>query len=990
MSIAAIHSHDARPLVKCFLEEGTLELPTGKSPFLLDGTQNVWYLEAGRIEIFTVAVRDGKAQGARTHFATINPGQLMFGMDLGRYGMGSGFLAVGKLGTRMHRLSMERIQEIARDADMVEDLGQALDQWVATLSRSLTRDIIPGPLVDVNLAEGERRTLENEQKARSNKGVSWLEVPEGDLLFIGMEELVFSGAHIYFPLTPDSWVEASNEGGTATELIAHPAEVVLSDPAVWWGLELFHEALCQCEFINKKLATVDEFNRLKSKAEYADAAAAEAYRDLSAILAPRGEEAEVAPTTVADQQEAVYEVCRLVGEHLEMKVVRHPAPKREASLEERVAEVAKASRFRTRPVALRDDWYRRDMGPLLGFWEQSKMPVALIPDGPRAYVMIDPVAGTKKKVNDRTTEGLSPFALTFYRPFPDGALSVKDLVKFGARGTARDLVMLGMVGVSLGVLGLLAPFAMGQIFDSAIPQADKNLLLQFTLALIVAALTMAAFKIVQSIAVLRVQGRMDYSVQSALWDRLLNLPATFFRKYESGDLASRAAGVNTIRDLLAGAGVGAILGAISSVFYVFLMFKYSFQMGLLAIGLTFAFVAITTGLNYAQLRYQRRAMEYNGKITGMVLQLISGVAKLRVSGAENHALRVWAKDFSAQRRMNFQMNTVRNYSQMFNSGFPVISSMAIFFMLAALMASGKASMTTGDFIAFSAAYGLFLAAIQALADASMGMLAIVPVYERFKPILVEEPEIDESRAYPGTLSGGIELSHVHFRYSEDGPWILKDISMTIQPGEFVAFVGGSGSGKSTMMRLMLGFENPEKGTVYFDDKDLRTLDLREVRQQMGVVLQTSRVLPTDIYRNIVGTSSLTIDDAWRAAEAAGLADDIRDMPMGMHTYVAEGGGGFSGGQKQRLLIARAVVHRPRILFLDEATSALDNRTQAIVTESMGRMQATRIVIAHRLSTIVNADRICVLHQGEIREMGTYDELMAMDGMFAELARRQIA
>jgi ATP-binding cassette subfamily C protein len=283
-----------------------------------------------------------------------------------------------------------------------------------------------------------------------------------------------------------------------------------------------------------------------------------------------------------------------------------------------------------------------------------------------------------------------------------------------------------------------------------------------------------------------------------------------------------------------------------------------------------------------------------------------------------------------------------------------------------------------------------MAAMQSLGDASLNLLRVVPIYERLKPILDCKPEVDPSKAFPGRLKGDIELSHVNFRYDPEGPWIIKDLSLKIKAGEFVAFVGGSGCGKSTLMRLMLGFEVPSSGTISYDGQDLSQLDLRMVRQQMGVVLQVSRLMPTEIYRNIIGVGSKTIQDAWWAAERAGLADDIKGMPMGMHTYVSEGGGTLSGGQRQRLMIARAIVNRPKILFLDEATSALDNRSQAIVTESMDKMESTRIVIAHRLSTIINAHKICYMDSGRIAEMGSYEELMAKDGLFAQLAKRQMA
>lgn len=388
-------------------------------------------------------------------------------------------------------------------------------------------------------------------------------------------------------------------------------------------------------------------------------------------------------------------------------------------------------------------------------------------------------------------------------------------------------------------------------------------------------------------------------------------------------------------------------------------------------------------------------MQLQGRITGLVLQFISGVAKIRVAGAENHAFSVWARQFSEQRRLEFGIGRIQNAVAVFGSAFSVISSIAIFFVLykmrvAAAAAGGGPMMSTGQFVAFTGAYGAFLTAMHALSEASLNLLRIVPVFERLKPIIQTPSEVDDTKAYPGTLKGAIELANIQFRYSEDGPWILQGISLKIRPGEMVAFVGSSGSGKSTLLRLMLGFETPDRGAIYYDGQDLASVDLREVRQQLGVVLQDAKVLPADIFRNIVGASDLTIEHAWEAARMAGFDEDIKELPMGMHTYVSESGGGFSGGQLQRLLISRALVRKPRILFFDEATSALDNRSQNTVTESMERLFATRIVIAHRLSTIVNADRICYLDKGKIVEQGSYEELMALDGFFAALAKRQMA
>jgi ATP-binding cassette subfamily C protein len=300
----------------------------------------------------------------------------------------------------------------------------------------------------------------------------------------------------------------------------------------------------------------------------------------------------------------------------------------------------------------------------------------------------------------------------------------------------------------------------------------------------------------------------------------------------------------------------------------------------------------------------------------------------------------------------------------------------------------------GRFLAFNLAFANLVSAVLAGCATSIGLLDLLPMCQRIRPILAERPEFSAAVLEPVHLAGALALNRISFRYpgQDRGTKVLNDVSLQVRPGEFVAIVGPSGAGKSTVMRLLLGFETPDSGTVTYDGRELGTLDLRDVRRQIGVVLQQAQLMPSDIFSNIVGFApDLGLDDAWQAARLAGLEEDIRAMPMGMHTLVGEGGGNLSSGQRQRLLIARAIVQRPRILLLDEATSALDNLTQSIITDSLTNQLpgVTRVVIAHRLDGIVKADRIYVLTDGRIVQSGRYDQLLDEPGPFRDLARRQM-
>ncbi len=501
-----------------------------------------------------------------------------------------------------------------------------------------------------------------------------------------------------------------------------------------------------------------------------------------------------------------------------------------------------------------------------------------------------------------------------------------------------------------------------------------------------ATLGISAFELTRAIAMQRISsGRIGNAVQMALVHRLLFLPAIFFRRYTAADLSNRLLGVGMIFRLFNGSTQAAVLGWFFGLSSLICLLFIDTTLACAALLLVVLEVTLIVGLSRLRLKLEQQKYLLQGKLASRIFQLLNGIAKLRASGAEKRAFTLWAKDFTRQKALDYQARQLSNTIAVIESSYPVVASMLLFAVTALFLPK----LSTGDFVFFNTAFAQFLASTSAMFTALALLIPVIPLYQRAKPILEAVPELSETRKTPGTLTGAIEISHVTFRYTPDGPIVLNDLSIRIKPGQFIAFVGPSGSGKSTIYRLLLGFEQPEYGAIYYDGQDLSGLDIGAVRQQLGVVLQNGKLMPGDIFTNIVGSAPLTLDDAWKAAQMAGLADDIKAMPMGMHTMIAEGASTFSGGQKQRLMIARAIVNKPSILLFDEATSALDNRTQAMISEGIEKLNATRIVIAHRLSTIVKADQIFVIDAGQVVESGNYEELMAMDGVFALLAKRQI-
>ena len=637
-----------------------------------------------------------------------------------------------------------------------------------------------------------------------------------------------------------------------------------------------------------------------------------------------------------------------------------------------------------RTVRLEKGWYRDAVGAMLGVMKESGRVVALIPAGFSGYCYIDPDSGKKIKINRRNQRLFDSEAIAFYKPFPLKKIGLGSVAKYIAETlSAADFALIALATLALSLIGMLSPKLNNILFAAVLPSGSVRLLLSiavFTVSVSVSSLLISATK---EMITARINTKMSVSVQAAAMMRIMSLPADFFKGYGSGDLSSRAAHISSLCNMLVSAVLTTGLTSAFSLIYISQIFIYAPVLVAPAIAVILATVAFSLISSFAQMRISKKQMELSAKESGMSYALISGIQKIKLAGAEKRAFARWGNLYAQNAKLTYNPPAFIKLNSVISLAVSLIGNIVMY------AAAVKSGVSVADYYAFGTAYGMVSGAFMSLAGMALTVAQIKPILETVQPFFNTVPEISEGKEVITRLSGGIELTNVSFRYNENMPLILDNMSLKIRPGQYVAIVGKTGCGKSTLMRLLLGFEKPQKGAVYYDGRDIERIDLKSLRRRIGVVMQNGKLFSGDIYSNIVISAPwLTQSDAWDAAEKAGIAEDIRRMPMGMNTIISEGSGGISGGQRQRLMIARAIAPKPKILMLDEATSALDNLTQKRVSESLDSLKCTRIVIAHRLSTIKQCDRILVLDGGKITEDGTYDELIAQNGVFAELVERQ--
>ncbi|MFJ9200593.1 NHLP bacteriocin export ABC transporter permease/ATPase subunit [Streptomyces flaveolus] len=908
----------------------------------LEGPQVLWLVVSGAVDLFAV---DAGQQGHWHHLGRLEAGSVLLGPVAGPQHT---LVARPLRDCVVHRIGLRELyQPAATQTWSYDEYGNP--QYVPPTTSPLEYALALG--VGRSLSILFQAPMASERAAApTDDDVFWMQVPPGSVQY---------GA-VY--------------GDEA-------AADLLMDPALWQSMvDQQYRLLTTLDRWIEQLERTHE-TRTAAGIKAGEAVRAQADRTLLASIGRRPEKR----ATAADA-DATYAACELVARAAGIALAEPAQNGTESDRLDPVERIALASRVRTRAVRLDGRWWRDDVGPLVGHRALSGAPVALLWRR-GGYVAVHPATGRETPVEKANAEEFEPRAVMFYRPLPERRLGPLRLLRFCLRGTRGDLASLLLAGLVTVAIGALVPVATGKVLGEFVPKAQTGLIVQVCLAVMLSSVVSAAFMLLQNLTILRLEGRIEATLQPAVWDRLLRLPTRFFTERSTGELASAAMGISAIRRLLAGVGPTVAQSVTVGAMNLGLLLWYSVPMALAAIGMLVVVAAVFLALGLWQVRWQRRLVQLTNKLNNQAFQTLRGLPKLRVAAAENYAYAAWAAQFARSRELQQRAGRIKNLNAVLGAVYLPLCTLLMFMLLAG---PARGSMSAAAFLTFNTSVTMLLTSVTQLTGAFVSAVAALPLFEEIKPVLEAAPEVGTASTRPGPLSGAIEARRLSFRYTDDGPLVLDDVSFAVRPGEFVAIVGPSGCGKSTLLRLLIGFDRPLSGSVLYDGQDLAALDQSAVRRQCGVVLQHAQPFTGSILDVICGTEPYTPEEAMAAAEMAGLAEDIKRMPMGLHTIVS-GSGAVSGGQRQRLMIAQALIRRPRVLFFDEATSALDNETQRTVIESTKALNATRIVIAHRLTTVLDADRVIVMEDGKVAQQGPPAELLAdTGGRLHELVRRQLA
>lgn len=928
-----------------------------------------YFVEQNRVEIYLI----NKEKQKKYFLAEIIENNLIMGLS-----PNNEFSLVAHVdhGTVLRKASIE---DIFKEEAYLEEFSAFFDSWIFALNDK----IFPQKNRKLDIYLEDNRSYKNcldkiisfRGDPRESQKVKWLLLKEGQFLLKNHPEMLYQ-AEVIFPIISKTWIKSLSQTISFERLSISALLKQHKDPTF---VQKIIERLLYNFFCDSNTKLFQENKRLLQRIISENTLVKKTYSLLLSLLWKRKE------YRFTSNMPLIVQVFETIANHLDIPLKLPRFFTNVSDFKLTINEIADSSSIKVKRINLEKGWWKKDIGHFIGFKTHNNKPVAVI-RRLRKYVYFDTETGELKKISKKNINNFLSVGYYLFKSFPESNLTWKKIFSMGLFDKRKEVVGEVVIGLLIILLNSVLPFAAGLIFNTIIPLLETNLLLQLFVGLIIISISFGIFLFLSGMITLHIQSWLQFILQSALWDKLLKLPISFFSKYTVGNLLRRAFSITLIQNIFNNTFFIYTFTAMFSFIYLISMFYYSFKLALIGIGVVFS------GCLMLFLFYKRiikndiikvdRSSEYNG----FVLQVINGIEKIRLTALEKIIYSLWGEKYYNYASKDIASKKLRVYASSWNDSLTVLSTLIIFFAGLHYIRNG---MPVSNFVGFYVAFGIFSFSIYRgvnILGSSLG--TIIPFWKQARTIIDAEEEIKKNLAEPDKLMGYIQVENVSFKYEDSETLILHDISLKIDPGEFVAIVGPSGCGKSTLFRLLFKFYEPTSGTIYFDGNDLSRIDAVKLRKQLGIVLQDSDILAGTIYDNLLVQEGITEVEIDKAMKLSGFDKVINELPMKYFTYLSEGGKNLSGGQKQQLLIARSLLRNPQILFLDEATNALDNKTQNEIAQNIKDLKITRVVIAHRLSTIKSADRIYVMKDGRIIESGSWDELVSQKGFFATLLEKQ--
>lgn len=919
---------------------------------------SAYIIKSGAVNLFCTSIKEDGSYGKRIFIAHFTENDIIFPVSEFEYKNEKLLLIADAMpGTDMLRVDSDLMNIFKASNDVSHFFHKAFYTWLENISMPLAKDEIPISCKTVTMEEIDRNngifSFDAHTEFRPAHGIAWVLVKEGFCIICGEEENVLMAEGSIFPLSHKLWMKTLDK--SIIEL--RPASAVFQEDTFRKYMKSFYDSFFKIFLLTNVYRTDSAKSQKELLSELEKKALDSSINKLAALCEEKYEKADTS-------HELLPSVCLAVLKKIGLVMnIKFKLPEKLSALhsgEEAITKVLEYSSVYYRKVSLDKDWFKIEGRSLIGFDAATGNPIGLIYSRNSGYSIYRSENNSIRKISSEDANEIKNSAYEIYPQTSSEKLKFRDILSLTLRDSKPEFAMAILISIAAGTTALAQPYLTGRIFNSIIPHAETFQLIQVMIILLTATLSYALFIACRSFIMLRIKAVSDYNLQAVILGRLLRLPASFFRRYPSGELTQRAMNADTIHELITENAANALLAIFISIPSFILMISYSAELALTGLGFILLFLTIIAFRGFLNRKNHETELRSRSELSAFVIQVITGINKIRLSVSENRVFVKWAgkfSEFAKARTANMRNN---NFLIVFNSIYPALMTGIFFYLVGE---HWKGILNTGEYLAFSSAFVLFMTGAMFLGAAIPSVFSLKTLYSRIKPILETVPESDENIKSHASVNGKVELRNVSYRYNPDSPLVLNNISIAVNPGEYVAVTGPSGAGKSTIIRILLGFETPESGGVYYNGQDVSIFSKRELRKQIGIVLQNDCLIPGSIFQNIAGASNISIEKALDAASLAGLADDIKKLPMGIHTIVSDTN--VSGGQKQKILIARALAKKPSLIIFDEAMSAIDNETQTLITENLKMIKATLITVTHNLDNIKNADRIFVMQDGKI-------------------------